>query len=199
MNKAPFEGDTLFSAGDIELDMSIKELFKSADQPIEIKRLLLDKAKLHIKVDEAENANYDIALEDQSPQETTPSSSSNFTFNLNEYAITNAEISYDDFATGIHLLISEMNHSGTGDLSLENSELQTKTDALVSFEMDSTQYLNKNKVALDALIGIDLNENKYSFLKNEALVNQLPLVFEGFVKVNDANQEVDISLQNTLF
>ena len=57
-----------------------------------------------------------------------------------------------------------MNHSGSGDLSLEDSKLQTKTDALVSFEMDSTQYLRKNKVALDALIGIDFKESKYSFL-----------------------------------
>ena len=64
VNKAPFEGDTLFSAGDIELDMSIKELFKSADEPIGIKKLVLDKAKLHIKVDAEENANYDIALEE---------------------------------------------------------------------------------------------------------------------------------------
>ena len=91
--------------------------------------------------------------------------------------------------------ISEMNHSGTGDLSLEKSELKTLTDALVSFEMDSTQYLNRNKINLDALIGIDLTENKYTFLENKALVNQLPLVFDGFVKVNEDNQEVDITFK----
>ncbi|NKI30580.1 AsmA-like C-terminal region-containing protein [Croceivirga thetidis] len=195
VNKAPFEGDTLFSAGDIELDMSIKELFKSAEEPIGIKKLLLDKAKLHIKVDAEENANYDIALEEETTAPATEEKASNFMLDLQEYAITNAEVIYDDFATGMHLVISEMNHSGSGDLSLANSQLQTKTDALVSFEMDSTQYLNKNKVALDALIGIDLNENKYSFLENKALVNQLPLVFDGFVKVNEENQEVDISFK----
>jgi len=48
---------------------------------------------------------------------------------------------------------------------------------------------------LDALIGIDMKENKYSFLRNEAIINQLPLVFEGFVKVNDESQEVDISFK----
>ena len=65
VNEAPFEGDTLFSAGDIELEMSIKELFKSVAEPIGIKKLLLDKATLHIKLDAEENANYDIALEEQ--------------------------------------------------------------------------------------------------------------------------------------
>ncbi len=195
VNKAPFEGDTLFSAGDIELDMSIKELFKSADEPIGIKKLVLDKAKLHIKVDAEENANYDIALEEESAATAAEEETTNFMLDLQEYALTNASVIYDDFATGIHLVISEMNHSGSGDLSLENSQLQTKTDALVSFEMDSTIYLNKNKVALDALIGIDLSENEYSFLENKALVNQLPLVFDGFVKVNEENQEVDISFK----
>nr|WP_298930630.1 AsmA-like C-terminal region-containing protein [uncultured Allomuricauda sp.] len=196
VNKAPFEGDTLFASGQIELKMSIKELFKTAEEPIAIKSLKLDKAKLHIKVDEAENANYDIGQEDESNAETSSEeTSNNFTLALDAYEITNTEIIYDDFATGMHLLISEMNHSGTGDLSLENSQLKTLTDALVSFEMDSTKYLNNNKLFLDALIGIDLKNNKYSFLENKALVNQLSLVFDGFIQVNEENQEVDITFK----
>ena len=196
VNKAPFEGDTLFAAGNVALSMSIKELFKSAEEPISIKSLTVDNAKLHIKVDEAENANYDIAKETVDEVITTPEEASDsFTLALESYEITNSEVIYDDFATKTHLVVSEINHAGTGDLSLEQSELQTKTDALVSFELDSTKYLNKNKVSLDALIGIDLKENKYSFLENKALVNQLPLVFDGFVKVNEENQEVDISFK----
>ena len=57
VNKAPFEGDTLFASSEIELSMSIKELFKSADEPIVIKTLNIDKAKLHIKADAEGNAN----------------------------------------------------------------------------------------------------------------------------------------------
>lgn len=197
VNKAPFEGDTLFSSGKIELTMSIKELFKSADEPIVIQKFNVDKAKLNIKVDENENANYDIAKEDESaPSEATEEASSdNFTLNMDSYSITNSEIVYHDLSSGMRLAISEMNHSGTGDLSLEKSQLKTMTDALVSFEMDSTLYLNKNKINLDALIDIDLAESKYSFLENKALVNQLPLVFDGFVKVNEDNQEVDITFK----
>ncbi|WP_350292822.1 AsmA-like C-terminal region-containing protein [uncultured Croceitalea sp.] len=196
VNKAPFIGDTLFSSGTVALNMSIKELFKSADEPIAIKSLIVDNAKLHIKVDADGNANYDIAKETEAESQTKPEEdSNNFTLALEAYEITNTAIIYDDFKSGMHLVVSEMNHSGTGDLSLEQSELQTKTDALVSFELDSTKYLNKNKVSLDALLGIDLKANKYSFLENKALVNQLPLVFDGFVKVNEENQEVDISFK----
>ncbi|MDF0707974.1 AsmA-like C-terminal region-containing protein [Flagellimonas okinawensis] len=196
VNKAPFEGDTLFASSQIELSMSIKELFKSADEPIVIKTLNIDGAKLHIKADAEGNANYDIAKEsEESTTSTADEASGNFTLNMDSYAITNSEVIYEDLGSGMRLDITEMNHSGTGDLSLEKSELKTLTDALVSFEMDSTQYLNKNKINLDALIGIDLNQSKYSFLENKALVNQLPLVFDGFVKVNEENQEVDISFK----
>lgn len=196
INKAPFEGDTLFATSKIALSMSIKELFKSADEPIVIKTLDVDEAKLHIKSDVEGNANYDIAKESNEPtSDPTDDPDSSFTLNMDSYAINNTEIVYEDMASGMLLTIIEMNHSGTGDLSLEKSELKTLTDALVSFEIDGTKYLNKNKINLDALIGIDLSENKYTFLENKALVNQLPLVFDGFVKVNEENQEVDITFK----
>ncbi|MEM9361184.1 MAG: AsmA-like C-terminal region-containing protein [Bacteroidota bacterium] len=192
VNHAPFEGDTLFASGEVELKMRISELFKGTEDPISIKTLNISDAQLSIKVDEAENANYDVSKDTGGTVEKSDSSEG-FTLALESYSITNTDISYDDFASGMHLEITEMNHSGTGDLSLETSELKTTTDALVSFELDSTRYLNNNTLFLDALIGIDLKNSKYSFLENKALVNQLPLVFDGFVQVNEDNQEVDIS------
>ncbi len=196
INKAPFEGDTLFAAKEVALKMGIRELFKGRQDPIGIKSLIVDGALLNIKIDETENASYDIAKDDGSGGETTSSGASEgFSLDLQSYEISNTRIVYDDRVTGMRLEISDMQHTGNGDLSLANSELQTNTDALVSFEMDSTNYLNKNKIKLDALIGIDLKENKYSFLKNELVVNQLSLVFDGFVKVNENSQEVAISFK----
>lgn len=194
INKMPFEGDTLFASKELRLSMSIRELFKSADEPISITSLKVNGGLVNVKVDALENANYDIAKEETTGT-STKEADSNFTFSMKDYEILNTRINYDDFSSGIHLEISEMDHSGTGDLSMEKSELDTKTTALVSFEMDSTNYLNKNKIQLNALIGIDLQESRYSFLKNEAIVNQLPLVFDGFVKMNDTNQEVDITFK----
>ena len=196
INKAPFKGDTLFSSANVDLQLSVKELFKSADEPIAIKSLTLDDAKLKIKVDKEGNANYDITKESADEVASTSNETqTDFTLGLESYALTNTTIIYDDFSSGMHLEILEMNHTGTGDLSLAKSELKTQTEAFVSFELDSTKYLNKNKIALDAVIGLDLEENKYSFLENKVLVNQLPLVFDGFVKLNDDNQEVDISFK----
>jgi hypothetical protein len=197
INKAPFEGDTLFSSKEIEINMSIKELFKAADEPFVISSLKMDNALLNIVVNEEGKTNYNIAKVDEiaGTADASKTSSSNFTLSMKSYEINNIKISYLDKELGMRFEILEMNHSGAGDLSLKKSELDTKTSGLVSFEMDSTNYLNKNPIKLDALIGIDLATSTFTFLKNEAMVNQLPLVFDGFVKLNEDSQEVDISFK----
>lgn len=196
VNKEPFLGDTLFSSKEIALDMSIKELFKGADEPIAISSLMVDGALINIEVNEQGIANYDIAKETEEVASTAADEEpSNFTFSMESYALTNSKIIYADKLSGMRFELENVNHSGNGDLSLEKSELDTKTSGLVSFEMDSTNYLNKNPIQLDALLGVDLATNTYSFLKNEAILNQLPLVFDGFIKINDNNQELDVSFK----
>ncbi|TLP82372.1 AsmA family protein [Maribacter sp. ACAM166] len=195
INKAPFEGDTLFKVNNLNLTMGIMQLFKSTGDPIAINTINLEGAFLNIVVDKEENANYDIALASESNAVEELTNTDGFAFDLQSYKISNSRIYYTDKFAGITLMVDDFQHKGTGDLSLATSELDTHTDALVSFEMDSVNYLNKNKVKLEALIGIDLNQNKYSFLKNEALVNQLPLVFDGFVVINDDNQEIELTFK----
>ncbi len=194
INQAPFEGDTLFAANDVNLTLGISELFKSAGEPISIKNLSVDGAKIHVKVNAAEVANYEIGKESG---ETTSTSeeSEGFTLDLQSYEISNSKVIYDDKAAKVYLVVADIQHTGTGDLSATTSELDTNTEATVTFELDSTNYLNKNKIKLDALIGVDLAADKYTFLKNEAMVNQLPLVFDGFVKVNENSQEIDITFK----
>ncbi len=194
VNKAPFEGDTLFTAELVELKMGISELFKNESGSIAIQSLLVDGAKVNIIVDEKESANYDIGKGSGS-ETTTTEDSSGFQLDLQSYEIKNSNISYTDKAGGIVFLLSDLQHQGKGDLSLETSELDTQTEAFVSLEMDSSNYLNANKIKLNALIGVDLKESKYTFLKNEAIINQLPLVFDGFIKLNEENQEVDITFK----
>ncbi len=194
LNKAPFEGDTLFAAKQVDLKMGIRQLFKNENESIAIESLFIDGANLNIVVDESEKANYDIG-NDSGTESKSTKESTGFQLDMKSYEIINSNISYLDRSSGMSFELSNLQHEGKGDLSLASSELDTHTEALVSFEMDSTNYLNENRILLDAVIGIDLEESKYTFLKNEAVVNQLPLVFDGFVKVNENNQEVDISFK----
>ena len=44
---------------------------------------------------------------------------------------------------------------------------------------------------------LDLNKNKYTFKENKGFINQLPLEFDGFVKLLKVGQEIDITFKNT--
>ncbi len=191
INKAPFKGDTLFAADKIAVKMSVKELFKKAGKPMAIQSFSVDGAHVNILFNEDGAANYDIAKKTTEKEEE----SSPLTLSVADYKITNSHIVYWDKGSDMKLVLAGVNHSGSGDLSTAQSKLTTHTDAQVTFVMDSTAYLANQSVKLDAVILMDLAKSRYSFLDNKALVNQLPLVFNGYVQVNKDNQEVDISFK----
>ena len=199
VNNAPFAGDTLASGAVLQLDMGVMQLFKtSSGEPIAIDAIRLDDAYVNIKVDSLGNANYDIAKENPNASataDTLADSSGGFSFAVQHYELNNSRINYLDESTQTFLRLSEVNHEGDGDFSAAISNLNTKTEALASFDLDGVNYLNNNKLSLDAVIEMNLEEQRYTFKENEALVNQLPLVFEGFVQINEANNELDLSFE----
>ncbi|HBL80567.1 MAG TPA: AsmA family protein [Aequorivita sp.] len=196
INKAPFEGDTLASGKTLSLDMGIMQLFKKSNEAIKVDEVKIDEAFVNIKIDSLGNANYDIAIKDDAPAVTEgEESAGGFTFDLKNYEITNSRINYLDEATNTYLMLTEVQHEGSGDLSQEISNLDTQTSALASLRIDSTEYLTKNRISLDAIFKLDLKNQKYTFLENEAKINELPLTFDGYVKVNETNNQVDLTFK----
>ena len=195
INMAPFEGDTLFKAAQIDLEMSLGVIFKGSASDIGVKKLELEDALLNVIVDSLGQNNYDIAKKSSSTESTTTSSGGEVSFDLKEYHIKRSRVNYRDLQNRTFLEVRDIRHNGWGDLGLEVSDLQTETEALVSFEYDSITYLSDHRIALTAGIGIDLNLNKYVFLKNEAQVNQLPLVFDGFVQLEEDHQLIDLNFR----
>ncbi|MFT5848116.1 AsmA-like C-terminal region-containing protein [Psychroserpens sp.] len=195
-NFKPFEGETFVSAKHIAFDMSIKELFKNtSENPIVVNSISVEEALLTLKTDALGNTNYDISKEKGKTKATTDSSSG-FSFDIKDYSIKNSALTYIDETSKTRMYITELNHTGNGTFSGEQSQLDTKTDAHVSFSIDSVQYLNQNKIKLDALIGINLKDQKYTFMENKGYINQLPLVFDGYIQMIEGGQEMDITFEN---
>ncbi|WP_423819841.1 AsmA-like C-terminal region-containing protein [Salinimicrobium sp. TIG7-5_MAKvit] len=193
INNAPFEGDTLALSEEVTLQMSLAELFKGGDEPKKVDALKIDNTFLNIAIDTLGNSNYDIAIQDTISTKT--SQGGGFSFDVDHYEINNSRVKYVDKGSKMAFLVEDLNHRGTGDFSASTSTLSTYSTALVSFEMDSVNYLNRNKLKLEADFAMDLDKQKYTFLENEALINQLPLTFDGYVQVNEDNNEVDISFK----
>lgn len=195
INKKPFEGDTLLFAKKINLELKLTELFKKTSEQLNIQSFSIDDANVTVLVNEIGVANYDIAKPSDVKTENTDETPSNFGLSINSYAINNALIKYRDKKGKLKVKLTDFNHSGSGDFSQKKSELNTNTSTLVSFEMDGASYAKNQKITLDAILGMDLVNSKFSFLKNEAKLNNLPLIFDGYVQINDNNQEIDLNFK----
>ena len=196
INFKPFENETFATAKSISFTMSVKELFKKASEdPIVVNSIIVDEALLTLKTDKFGNNNYDITKEAENPA-TTSTDQSSFSFSLEDYSINKSALTYIDEESKTTIYITELSHSGHGIFSTDVSELDTKSEANVSFSLDSTNYLSNNPVKLDALIGLDLNNSKYTFKENKGFINQLPLEFQGYVQLLENGQEIDITFEN---
>jgi hypothetical protein len=190
----PFEGDTLASAKSVSLKMPLSSLFNASSGTIAVTYFSIEESNIKVLINKQGQANYDIAKENNTPEDTNESESG-INLSLDGYTISNSNIYYFDEASGMYLKLEDFNHKGSGNLSTAISQLKTETNAKVSFDYDNTKFINQQSVELKATIGVDLNEYKFTFLENEALINQLKLVFDGFVKLNETNQEIDINFK----
>ncbi|MCI9843197.1 AsmA family protein [Flavobacterium pectinovorum] len=187
INKAPFEGDTLVSLGELDLKMSIKELFKGKEEALNIEGISSQNGLINIIFNKDGVGNFDIALKDE--KETKSEGKSDpLSLKIQNYKIENFTFRYIDQGSKIKMVIDSLNHEGTGDFTNSKLDLTTKSTANVSLDMDKMNYLKNVKLTLDAVLGIDLEQSKYTFKENKALINQLPLEFDGFIQMAEKAQ-----------
>lgn len=194
INKAPFEGDTLVSLGELNLKMSIKELFKGKEEALNIQGISSTNGLINIIFNKDGVGNFDIALKDKE-KETKDDKSKPLSLKIQNYKIDNFTFRYIDQGSKIKMVIDSLNHEGTGDFTNSKLDLTTKSTANVSLDMDKVNYMKKVKLTLDAVLGIDLEKSKYTFKENKALINQLPLEFDGFIQMAEAGQVYDLKFK----
>ena len=193
INKAPFQGDTLISLEELNLKMSIKELFKGKNETIAIDGISSKNGLINIIFNKDGIANYDIALKDK--KNIDDGKSSPLSLKIQDYKVENFKFHYLDESSKIKMVIDSLNHEGTGDFTTQKLDLVTKSTAKVSLDMDKVNYMKNVALTLDAVLGIDLEKSKYTFKENKALINQLPLEFDGFIQMVEAGQEYDLKFK----
>ena len=173
--------------------MSIKELFKGKNEAIAIDGISSKNGLINIIFNKDGIANYDIALKDE--KTIDDGKSSPLSLKIQNYKVENFKLRYFDESSKIKMVIDSLNHEGTGDFTAQKLDLLTKSTAKVSLDMDKVNYMKNVALTLDAVLGIDLEKSKYTFKENKALINQLPLEFDGFIQMVEAGQEYDLKFK----
>lgn len=194
INKAPFIGDTLIYAKDMSFKMSLNELFKGENEAKNISGININNALINIIIDKNGIGNYDVALKKQ--KETSKDSESKpFALSINQYSLENIKFRFNDQKANMKVNINELNHSGSGDLTSDVVDLDTKTSLKLDFENGGVKLINNVALNLDAILSMDMKNSKYTFKDNELLINQLPLNFKGFVQLIKEDILMDMSFE----
>lgn len=195
INKAPFAGDTLVYMGEIDLKMSIKELFKSEGEPMSLESVSTKDGVINILFNKDGIGNFDIAIKKDEEKPADTEESKPFALNMQNYKIENLRFKYFDDRSKIKMVIDSLNHEGKGNFAASKLDLDTKTTARLTLDMDKTNFMRNVALSLDAVLGMDLDKSVYTFKQNKALINQLPLEFDGSLALLEAGQQFDLTFK----
>lgn len=178
-----FEGDTLAEIKSVSVVLDLLNVISG--DGYEIKQISIVKPDVSLKVLLDGQANWDIALEEETPANNQPEAeeeSSDFHIALKKFEIIDANIIYDDVPGNMMAILRGLNHSLSGDFSADQTTLKTKTNiANLTLEHGGVAYLNKVLLAFDASIDADIKNEIYTFKKNELSINDLGLQFDGSI------------------
>lgn len=196
INKAPFAGDTLVYVGELNLNMSVKEIFKGDGEPMNLKSFGIKNTVINILFNKDGVGNFDIARKKaQEEQAANEEPSKPFALNMQEYYVDNLKFRFADERSKMNVVIDSLNHKGKGNFAANKLDLDTHTGLNLTVDMDKTNFMRNTKLKLDAVLGLDLDKSIYTFKENKLLINQMGLEFDGSVALLENGQDINLTFK----
>jgi hypothetical protein len=193
INKAPFEGDTLVAFDELNIKLSVLQLFNGDNEPTNIEGVSSKNGLINIIFNKDGIGNFDIALKNKDTKDGGKSKP--IALKIKGYEVENLKFKFTNEASKMKIILDSVNHSGKGDFTNNILDLETKTSAKGSISIGKMNYLKNIAVSLDAVLGINLIQKKYSFKQNKAKINDLALEFDGFIQMVKQGQLFDIKFK----
>jgi len=179
-----FEGDTLLNIGTTKASLDLMSVIKGEQYKIE--EVELNDATLNAIINKDGVANWNILKPSTDTSESKP-----FALSLNKLTLDNINLYYDDLKGGTSLKVEHLNHTGKGDFSADVLDYTSNTEIeKLSIAQGIVGYLKDAKVAFDSKLNIDQKQNKYTFKENKLTLNDLGLLFNGFIQIPDSTKTV---------
>ena len=175
VNKEPFVGDTLFAAKHIDVTLSIKDLLAGNYNLLGAN---VKDASVYIHLNKEGVGNFDIAIPSDKPEEE----SAPIKLDIQQYNVENLKFTFKMDDGNLFMEVADIYHSGKGNFAEEVLDLDTQST-----------FMKQVPITLQAILGIDLKNQKYTFKQNKATVNRLDLVFDGFIQLLEEGQRYDLT------
>lgn len=163
---------------------------------VQIKSVQLVDPDINILVLKNGMANYDVAIASETSTTEAETTSSEMSFALDSYSITNGRFSYEDHVSDTYFTISGLDHSGSGNFTLETFDLDTYSEVeALTVRQGGVNYLSDARAELAAIFSINTAESKYTLKDNRLTVNDLTLEADGYVAMPTEDIELDLTFR----
>ena len=170
---APYQQDTLLSAQKLGFGVNLQKLI--FNHQVSINKIYLNDAFIHVLVNEAGLANYNIYQPDSAQTSSAPSEST-ASLHLEKIVIKDSRLDYNDLSVPMQIQAEHLYYEGTGDLSQSIFDLQShlQTDS-INFTLNHQPYVRRK--AFDAELTTRVNTKTLAliFEKIKLRVNKLNL------------------------
>ncbi len=183
----PFASDTLMAGEALSFGIDLASLF---GETLEVNRFFVDGALINVQVDDQGAANYNIYI---GSADTTAADSSETRLRIESVLIRNSRLVYHDRSIPMFIRADGFRYEGSGDLANSQFDLQSTMHAdSFDFSLDGTDYIRRKKLEADLLTGINTSSLVFRFAKNNLLINQLPVDFNGSMAILADGYDIDL-------
>jgi len=187
-----FENYQLLSAESFSTSVNLSSIWKSSG--LSISEINIEKPVISLKINKQGKENWDIAKADSGK---TASKESTTKIELDKIHISDASFIYTDESTPMLFSLDKGLFDISGEMKGSNSTLDIEgTAENLTFEFDSTKYAEHIKAAVKGQLKADFDKMSFTFLKNQILVNKLPLEAEGSFILGETDMDFDINFKS---
>ncbi|MCX6238511.1 MAG: AsmA family protein [Bacteroidia bacterium] len=188
-----FDNVRLLTVASLSTSVNLSSLWKS--DGVSITSILLDRPSINLVVNKAGKLNWDIAKKIAEPKVVAAKKSTRI--DLEKIVIRNAAFGYNDESTPMFFSMRNGTFDLSGALKGSNSQLDIKGQAdSISFEYNGSKYASNLKAELKGGLQADFDKMSFTFLKNELLVNKLPLEAQGTFILGEKDYNFDLTFKS---
>ena len=198
--KDEFAGDTVVYIPLFEASVNLKSLI--AGDELIVNQLLLKNCRIAPTVNSEGKANWDILLSSDSQTSATtetppdePKGKAERGLRLNDIAIENLFITYNDFQHSTYASIADIDLKLNGNFSETNTLIDIFLALQnISYRHQNSVWINKTDLKWQAVIGANLKEMTFDIQKNDLALNDLKLDLTGNIGVGEDKYKLDLQL-----
>ncbi len=183
----------LLNVESLSTAVNISSLWKSGG--LSITSIQLDRPAINLIVNKDGKSNWDIAKKTDKPVVTADDEGTEI--DLEKIEIRNASFAYSDESTPMLFTLQNGTFDLTGELKGSNSKLDITGHAdSINFDYNGSRYASNFKADLKGGLQADFDKMSFIFLKNELLINKLPLEVQGTFVLGEKDYNFDLTYKS---